>query len=253
MAKKIFISYSDKDRNKMRSLERQILKTTILKPIIIADNRQTTKLLSDKVKAGIIECDYFIPILTRSSISTQWINQEIGFATAKNKAIYPIVECSIMSKLRGFIHKQFDLSYKFDGNKKNKRVEACQFTIYSRRLINDLLIENKKTPKDITFEDMFPGKWESTFTIGNSAIKEKEIEIKDKVKFFVSGKHKFNLSQINIDAINKNLKFTKTGVDEVDLLIKCNLDIIEIGKKYIGKEDNNKLGKNISITYRRVD
>ncbi len=253
MPKSIFISYSDADRNKMRSFERQINKTTDLKAIIIADNRQATKLLSEKVKSGIIECDYFAPILTRSSIATQWINQEIGFATGINKPMYPIVEESIMSNLRGFIHKQVDLPYSFKGNQKNGKGEAAQYLKTARRLVNDLLWDNNKAPKDLNLEDLFPGKWESTFNINGNIFKEEKIEIKDKTKFYVGGKIKFNLSQISIDVTNKILKFTKTGTEERDLVIQSRLEIFELGKTYVGLEDNNKIGKNISITYRRIE
>ena len=43
------------------------------------------KPLTDKVKEGILETPYFIPILTRSSITSQWVNQEIDFAIATDR------------------------------------------------------------------------------------------------------------------------------------------------------------------------
>jgi len=128
MKKKIFISYSDADRNKMRSVERLINGTDIFTPIVIADNRQVLLQLTEKVKTGIFECDYFVPILTSNSITTQWVNQEIGFATAINRKTIPIVERQLIDTLKGFIHKQLDLSYLFEGNQANSRSEASKFT-----------------------------------------------------------------------------------------------------------------------------
>src|SRR5687767_11563027 len=111
MSKKtIFISYSDQDNNKMRSLERVIKNGGQFTPTIIADNRQALVQLTEKVSSGILTCDYFIPIITRKSVATQWLNQEIGFAAATKRRIIPIVEYQLINKLKGFIHKQLDLS-----------------------------------------------------------------------------------------------------------------------------------------------
>jgi hypothetical protein len=116
MEKRIFISYSDKDKSKMRSLEKKLLKTSTLKPIIIADKRESMLFLTDKVIRGIHEADFVIPILTEKSMLTQWINQEIGYAKAQGKQIKPIVEQQIMHDLRGFINSQIDIPYNFASN-----------------------------------------------------------------------------------------------------------------------------------------
>src|SRR6185437_11705004 len=139
--------------------------TDLFTSVIIADNRQILLQLTEKVKTGIFECDYFIPILTRNSISTQWVNQEIGFATAINRKIIPIVERQLIDKLKGFIHKQLDLSYLFEGNDKSARSEASKFTRVGKVVINDLLLENKITPKDLTIESLFAGKWRSIYVL----------------------------------------------------------------------------------------
>ena len=145
MKRKIFISYSDFDKNKMRQFERIIKAEKDFEPIIIADRKIALALLSDKVKQGINECTYFIPIITRQSIKTQWINQEIGFAVAtKNCKIIPIIESQIIDDLRGFIHKQVDLPYCFEGNPDNRRSESFKFSITAKGLIKDLINENQK-------------------------------------------------------------------------------------------------------------
>lgn len=157
MTKKIFISYSDFDKNKMRHLERVIKAEQGLDTIIIADNKRALIQLTDKVKNGIKDCNYFIPIITRQSIKTQWINQEIGFAVAKgNCKIIPIVEKQIIDDLKGFIHRQVDLPYCFEGNIENRRSESIKFVSVARNLVKDIIDEIKNissipkfTPSDI--------------------------------------------------------------------------------------------------------
>lgn len=137
MKKKIFLSYSQDDIKKVRCLQRLINRTEVFTPIIIADNRQALKQLSEKVINGIKESDYFIPVLTRKSLKTQWINQEIGFATATGCKMVPIIETQCITKLKGFINKQLDLPYGFQGSN-NATVESNRFRQIAKTLINDL-------------------------------------------------------------------------------------------------------------------
>lgn len=233
----------------MRSVERLIRKTEIFSPIIIADNRQILLQLSDKVKRGIIECEYFVPILTRNSISSQWVNQEIGFATAINRTTIPIVEHQQIDHLKGFIHKQLDLSYTFEGNKKSARSESAKFTKIVKLLIIDLLVQNNVTPKAVTIESLFPGKWKSVYqTVDGNAGSDELIEIKDGNKYFTKGKHRFNLESIAIDTKKKTIKFKKVGLAPDSRTASNDIKIIEIGKRYEGFED-----KNTKISYYRID
>ena len=136
--KKIFISYTDKDRNKVRILENKIEKFSLFEPNIIADRHESLKPLAEKVIIGIEESDYIIPIVTRNSYMTQWINQEIGYAKARGKEIRPIIENQILSKLKGFIHKQVDLPYSFHFNKNSKYKESYDFSKCCFRLLSDI-------------------------------------------------------------------------------------------------------------------
>ena len=113
---KIFISYSSENDNKMKALKSAIIKNDLFEPIVVADKRSPKKSLSDKVKEGMSESDYMVPILTRSSICNQWVNQEIGYSEALGTKIkiFPIVENTILDKLKGFIHKNLELPYKYE-------------------------------------------------------------------------------------------------------------------------------------------
>lgn len=163
---RIFISYADIDRAKMRSVEKIIKEHVSLKPIIIADNRQTLKTLDEKVAKGIKSCDYFIPILTKESIKTQWINQEIGFARALDKKIYPIIDREIIDDLKGFIHKGVDLPYYYEISL-SKRSENIKFNNASKTLIQDILMKSGLWEKEMFARNLLRN-------VGNSIESRKE-------------------------------------------------------------------------------
>jgi hypothetical protein len=138
---KIFISYFDDDNKKMLMLKNLIESTESLTPIVIADRRKSLEPLTIKVENGIKESQIIVPILTKQSISSQWVNQEIGYAYAlESIKIMPIIETSIMDKLKGFIHKQVDLSHNFQSFPDNPRKESLRF----RKCILSLLSEIKR-------------------------------------------------------------------------------------------------------------
>ena len=141
MEVKIFISYFNDDNKKMQMLKKLIESTKSLNPIVIADRKKSLEPLTQKVENGIRESQIIVPILTKHSISSQWVNQEIGYAKAlHNIKIMPIIETSIMDKLKGFIHKQVDLSHNFESFPDNPRKESLRF----RKCILSLLDEIKK-------------------------------------------------------------------------------------------------------------
>ena len=136
---KIFISYFNDDNKKMQMLKSLIDSTENLIPIVISDSRKTLVPLTKKVADGIRESQIIIPILTSNSISSQWVNQEIGFASALSDIkVMPIIENSIIDKLKGFIHKQVDLSYNYQNFPGNRRKESLHFKKCIVNLINDI-------------------------------------------------------------------------------------------------------------------
>jgi hypothetical protein len=237
MAKKvIFVSYSDLDNNKMRCVERVIIKAGKFSPRIIADNRQALVQLSEKVSKGIIECDYFVPIITRRSISTQWLNQEIGYAVAIKKRIIPIVEGELIDKLKGFIHKQLDLSYSFEASEK-KEIESTRFLQQAKKMINDLLIENAIAPKNMVLGNLFPGKWTSRYTLNGRTGSDRDIEIRDGNKYYVGNKHWFNIEDLKVDVDSKKVSFKKVGIGADRRVASNELVIIELAEVYQGIEE----------------
>lgn len=127
MKARIFLSYSELDKNKLKALRNAINKRDELDPIVVAERRKVGQNLADKVKECMDEADCLMPILTRQSIDNQWVNQEIGFAEALKKPIIPLVEKNLLDRLKGFIHKQMDLPFAFTGVESDAKKEARSF------------------------------------------------------------------------------------------------------------------------------
>ena len=72
--KKIFISYATKDYNKLKAFRNEIKRRGKFKAIVAADKQNPGTTLADKIKKNINEADFFVPIMTRSSINNQWVN-----------------------------------------------------------------------------------------------------------------------------------------------------------------------------------
>jgi hypothetical protein len=159
MNTKLFISFSAEDRKKLNPLS-NALKNSVQKfrQIIIDKRANPGKPLSDKVKEGIQETPFFISILTRLSYKNQWVNQELGYAVANDRNIYPIVERSILNDLKGFIHNQIDLPFIFDGDPLNSRREAQSFMKCYKELIRHLegiKFKASISPKKVTQGDTY--------------------------------------------------------------------------------------------------
>jgi hypothetical protein len=146
--KNIFISYSDLDRPKMKALKTAIDKADFeIKALVIADQKKPLEVLSEKVKTGIDNCDILIPILTLNSIKNQWVNQEIGYATAKDKMIVPIVANNSFKKLKGFINPQVDCPFTFKVDNKSAHRESAAFRGAYSELINYLKTSSVSSEK----------------------------------------------------------------------------------------------------------
>ena len=133
----LFISYSSSDQDKVEIVARELADDPLFDPVIIAFNREPLKPLAQKVIDGIVASRYVIPILTKQSIGTQWINQEIGFARGIDRKIAPIIEKSILHDLKGFIHREVDLPYSYKRDD-DPKVENQAFLNEFRNLIRDL-------------------------------------------------------------------------------------------------------------------
>jgi hypothetical protein len=231
----------------MRSLERRLKRISQLTPIIIADKRDSMTTLSDKVINGIMESDFVVPILTKNSMYTQWINQEIGFAQAKGKTIKPIVEQQIMNKLRGFIHSQIDIPYNYKSHSDLKK-ERKGFRKCCDILLEDLMMDAKgkvKTVDTVTLSDIFTDKWLNNYEFPNGQRGKEIVEIQNGNRYYSNDNFVFLLDKIYISDDHKIIKFRKNGVNGDERTAYNELELIRPGV-YSGTEEKNK------VTYSKI-
>lgn len=244
MKKKVFISYSDLDKSKMNSLAKKIERSNSLSPIVVAYNRDAMIPLSQKVINGIEESQYIVPILTSKSYKTQWINQEIGFATAKNKKVIPIVEQQILTHLKGFINSQMDLSYNFSSTPDNQKKERAAFRKCCDILIFDLESKlkptKKKTPTPKTLSSIFKGKWINEYEFPDGRKGKESVEIKSGNRYYSNDRFVFELDKIYVSPDLKTIHFRKNGINGDDRKAFNKLELIAPGK-YSGTEESNRV------------
>jgi hypothetical protein len=148
----IFISHSSSDKKKVIKLESYINRTKLLNAIVVVNQRQPRKLFSMQVKEGIEQCKYIIPILTKNSIQSQWVNQEIGFSEAKEKKTYPIICHDILNELKGFIHREEEHFVYYPNSKKESFDRICKDIV-------DHILSLEKTFNQGNFISLISNRW----------------------------------------------------------------------------------------------
>ena len=116
MVHKIFISYATGDESHVKELHDELLKLKKVDVYIPEWDCVVDVSYESKVKEGIDSCNAMIVLLTYNSTNTIWLNQEIGYATARNIPIIPIIEqgIDVLGFLEGkdyFIFKRADFGY----------------------------------------------------------------------------------------------------------------------------------------------
>jgi hypothetical protein len=147
----LFISYANENVDKVKLITTELIDHPIFEPLVVANKREPNKALVQKVTDGIDSAYRLIPIFSLESIRTQWINQEVGYATGRNVPIVPIVQKEVLNDLKGFIHKQNDCPYTYIYRPGLfKRVETESFMDCVKILIKDLEDEYKVNKKRST-------------------------------------------------------------------------------------------------------
>jgi hypothetical protein len=235
---KVFISFCWDDFHYLETLRQHLDLSSVLLSTVITREHTPAKLLAKKVEDGINEATYFVPILTSNSIKNQWVNQEIGYAYAKGKTIYPIVEQEIMGNLKGFVHKQIDLftfqcSEPDNGNSFDGVAQA----------VKECIEKNFCVSKDFIKNIVFEGTWKNTYKdLIKGTIDEETFIIKNGHEYHIlsDGKteHVFNLCDLDIDINKKQIMFTKKAIRENDTRAVHNILRYEnrLGIKYFGIE-----------------
>ena len=72
----------------------------------------------ERIKGAINVCPYFLALLTKDGIASQWVNQEIGYAVGIGKAPIPVVEVDDVTGRRieskGFVELHDPIDYRRD-------------------------------------------------------------------------------------------------------------------------------------------
>jgi hypothetical protein len=107
--------------------------------------------------------------------------------------------------------------------------------------IESILSEIKESkPKAVNLNQFFPGVWKNTYTINNNTDSEFPVEIIDN-KYFLQGKHWFDITNISVNDEKSILSFTKSGLGPDKRKLKNKLQIVNFGIEYTGTEvDENE-------------
>jgi hypothetical protein len=95
---RVFVGYSHQDEVLVRELVK-ILRHLRLEPILDAQLKAGPEFPPQLLNL-ITNCHVFMPVLTRHSTASPWLNQEIGFALAMGKPILPL---ALPVKPEGFV------------------------------------------------------------------------------------------------------------------------------------------------------
>jgi len=245
MKKNVFISYCSADIPKVKALVKRIERTDYLHPIVVEYGRNSMQYLAEKVIENFKKADYLVPILTRNSINTQYINQEIGYARAKKITIVPLVEQEIMDKLKGFVTSQNDLPYNFKGFPGDQKKERQAFRDCCDILLEDLAIKIKKIKPQkimgISLSDVFTGVWQNTFEFPDGRNGTEEFTIRENDRYYIGDHFMFKLDRISISPDKKNVTFRKNGVNDGDSRTAVNILHLAHPDVYVGDEEGNRV------------
>jgi hypothetical protein len=216
----IFVSYSDFDKDKVDLIVDELKGNTMFEPIVISENREALKPLAQKVANGILQAKVLLPILTKKSIKTQWINQEIGFATALNKKIMPIVESNLIDKLKGFIHKQIDLPYNYLPNT-DRAIEQKEFINQVRNIVCDLENDFQKLFPD----SVLPEKTDFEKGLEQLHIIKEEQEFKRKKNAFLNSVDGVSTAKAEVEILFEHIEEKIEKLKENQINFKAQKDV----------------------------
>lgn len=111
MGTSIFFSHSMRDRTWCEWLAADAEKLGIT-AYLAEHDPQPGKLLAEKIRRNISSCNALVVLITDSSVSSSYVQQEIGWALAKRKLVIPLVQPAIpqteLAMLQGVEYIEFD-------------------------------------------------------------------------------------------------------------------------------------------------
>ena len=99
-----FISYSSKDESEAMSLVQRLENRGLICWIALRDIRPGA-IYSDEIVAGINSCKYLIVLISKDSLKSQYVKNEVNIAADLNKLIYPVklIDIEIDGGLRFYL------------------------------------------------------------------------------------------------------------------------------------------------------
>jgi nucleoside 2-deoxyribosyltransferase len=111
MAYKVFLSHSSVDAEWVRWIATSAEQVGI-EVYLYEHDPQPGQLVAEKIETDIQSCDALVVLLTGSSESSPYVQQEIGYAKALKKVVVPLVQPGVskerLAMLQGIEYIQFD-------------------------------------------------------------------------------------------------------------------------------------------------
>lgn len=90
-ALRIFLSYAAADKAEARKLLHSLLSQRPDLQIFTTETLSAGEDWESRLKQEISQCDIFVVVITRHSVDSAWVLQQLGAAWALNKPIIPVV------------------------------------------------------------------------------------------------------------------------------------------------------------------
>jgi hypothetical protein len=107
--KKVFVSHSGKDNDLIDRFQKS-LKAVGIEPFLAERVVAAGQNVPKKIAGHIRNSNAFVPFLTKSSLSNQWVNQEIGYAYRWKEEreieppyFFPVLEENLEHSAKGFL------------------------------------------------------------------------------------------------------------------------------------------------------
>ena len=127
MAFGVFISYSKEDKDIADQIFYSLQRIVEISPFMAEYFPQAGIDLKQKISNDLDKSSFVIVLLTQSGVASQWVNQEIGYARARQLLIVPVVEEG--TEVQGFLE-----GIEFIKLEKNNPKEVISKIIYNLRL-----------------------------------------------------------------------------------------------------------------------
>jgi len=198
---KAFISYSSLQTDHAKVVK-DFLRDIKVDSFVANDDLRSATDWKKSIMEELLECEIFIPLLSKNSKASNWCSQEIGIAYAKKKKIVPI---------------SIDATrpYGFIGHLQAKTIDEHQVEI----LLSEGLLENRIPNGSLGFIEML--KWKGSFRFSEIIFKSmapffRRISTEDInkiVELSISNNQVWPAADCRSDYIPKLLSARKSDID----------------------------------------